>query len=39
VAPKFDPVIVTDWPATPEVGLTEMMFGGCNTVNETPLLA
>jgi hypothetical protein len=38
-APKFEPVIVIDWPVTPEVGFTDVMFGGCKTVNVTPLLA
>jgi len=38
-APKFDPEIVINWPATPVVGLTEVMFGGFKTVKPTPLLA
>jgi hypothetical protein len=38
-APKFEPVTVIGWPATPALGFTEVMFGGCKTVKPTPLLA
>ena len=36
VAPKFNPVIVTDAPTAPEVGDRLLMLG--NTVKDTPLL-
>src|SRR5271165_900050 len=40
VAPKFTPVIVTDAPTNPEVGLKPVMLGpGAVTVKFTPLLA
>jgi len=40
VAPKFAPVIVTDAPTNPDVGLTLVMLGpGAVTVKLTPLLA
>jgi len=40
VAPKFAPVIVTDAPASPDVGLRLVMLGpGTVTVKLTPLLA
>jgi len=38
VAPKFDPLIVTELPTTPEVGERLLMLGPCRTVNDTPLL-
>jgi hypothetical protein len=40
VVPKFVPVIVTDVPTGPEVGVTLVILGaGTVTVNTTPLLA
>src|SRR5713101_7957506 len=40
VVPKFVPVIVTDVPTTPEVGVRQVMLGaGGVTVKRTPLLA
>lgn len=39
VAPKFVPVMTTDVPTGPEVGLKLVMLGGAVTVNGTPLLA
>jgi hypothetical protein len=39
VAPKFAPVIVTDVPTGPEIGLRLAMLGGTVTVKFTPLLA
>jgi len=38
VAPKFVPVIVTEVPTAPEVGLTLVMAGVGSTVNAMPLL-
>jgi hypothetical protein len=38
VAPKFDPVIVTGAPTSPDVGLTLVIAGGGITVKFTPLL-
>ena len=38
-APKFVPVIVTEVPTGPEVGLRLVMLGGVVTVKATPLLA
>lgn len=39
LAPKFAPVMVTEEPTGPEVGLKAVMLGGGVTVNATPLLA
>src|SRR5204863_2002132 len=39
VAPKFAPVIVTDVPTGPDVGLSVAIEGGTVTVKGTPLLA
>jgi len=39
VVPKFVPVIVTELPAVPVVGLRLVMLGVGSTVNATPLLA
>ena len=39
VAPKFTPVIVTDVPARPDAGESELIVGVCDTVKGTPLLA
>jgi hypothetical protein len=39
VAPKFVPVIVTDVPTVPDVGLRLVIAGVGSTVNVTPLLA
>lgn len=37
--PKFDPVMFTEEPAMPELGLSTLILGGGVTVNVTPLLA
>ena len=40
LVPKFEPVIITDAPMAPEVGLREVILGGITvTANGTPLLA
>lgn len=39
LAPKFAPVMVTEEPTGPEVGLKAVMLGGGVTVKATPLLA
>jgi hypothetical protein len=39
VAPKYIPVIVTGVPATPDTGLTPLIFGADDTVKLEPLLA
>jgi len=38
VAPKFEPLIVTDVPAAPDEGERPVMTGDDNTVKATPLL-
>jgi hypothetical protein len=37
--PKFDPVMFTEEPAMPELGLSPLILGAGVTVNATPLLA
>jgi len=39
VAPKFAPVMVTEVPTVPELGLRLVIVGGSVTVKVTPLLA
>ena len=40
LVPKFEPMIITDAPMAPEVGLREVILGGITvTANGTPLLA
>ena len=39
MAPKFVPVIVTEVPTGPEVGLRLVILGGVTIVNAIPLLA
>ena len=39
VDPKFNPVMVTDAPTAPVLGLSEVMLGELLTVNDAPLLA